>query len=304
MKNEEAYSYSSKVYSDTSIERVKKQGDRKKSGKPITLTLILCLIAAALIVFFILYKNEIIFSDKHSARTEKQNSEENLADDSYVSDYELHDAAEEEVNKDQEYLSENPVLFEFGICSFYAPDYVDYSEDLNSIQLYVDNTKVFDIVAINAKKAENELSQYPDFKVLYQDNALWIVILHDISTEQYTDTDIDSVKDMIMESFRLEDLSTLSDSVKYVLPDSNSRYISEMDLEGLSPEALEIARNEIYARKGYIFETNQWVKEYFQDCDWYEGTVPAENFTTDRLNDFEYENAQFILEYEKEKNLL
>ncbi len=83
----------------------------------------------------------------------------------------------------------------------------------------------------------------------------------------------------------------------YVLPFSNSRYVTEDDLKGLSKEELRIARNEIYARKGYIFKSPELVK-YFEGKSWYKGTVKADDFTSGLLNQYELENGRFILEYE------
>lgn len=48
----------------------------------------------------------------------------------------------------------------------------------------------------------------------------------------------------------------------YILPDCDSRYYSQEELEALSAEQLKLARNEIYARHGYIFQTGN-TKNYF-----------------------------------------
>lgn len=87
----------------------------------------------------------------------------------------------------------------------------------------------------------------------------------------------------------------------YIIPDSDSRYLTEADLEGLTEEQIRIARNEIYARKGRTFRDPE-VQVYFNSKSWYNGTIEWSVFdanVTSYLNDYEYANTQFISEYEK-----
>lgn len=88
-----------------------------------------------------------------------------------------------------------------------------------------------------------------------------------------------------------------SPELSYILPDSDKRYLTQSDLEGLTDEELRIARNEIYARHGRLFN-DQELQAYFDQQPWYKGTIPAEEFTQDMLNDYEVQNASLILEYE------
>jgi hypothetical protein len=87
----------------------------------------------------------------------------------------------------------------------------------------------------------------------------------------------------------------------YVFSDSNSRYLTESDLSGLSVQELDIARNEIYARRGRQFTTDA-LQAYFNSCSWYSAKYTADQFDQKvTLNDYEKKNAALILEYEKEK---
>jgi hypothetical protein len=87
----------------------------------------------------------------------------------------------------------------------------------------------------------------------------------------------------------------------YVFSDSNSRYLTESDLAGLSVQELDIARNEIYARRGRQFTTDA-LQAYFNSCSWYSAKYTADQFDQKvTLNDYEKKNAALILEYEKEK---
>lgn len=78
----------------------------------------------------------------------------------------------------------------------------------------------------------------------------------------------------------------------FVIPDSSTRYLTEDDLMGLTSDELEIARNEIYARHGYIFVSNEW-KDFFVGRYWY---TPTSKDVT--LNSVEEYNVSMILKEE------
>lgn len=97
-----------------------------------------------------------------------------------------------------------------------------------------------------------------------------------------------------------EEAEAASEQEDYLLPDSDKRMISKKELEGFDAEQCRIARNEIYARHGRKFK-DQELQEYFDSCDWYEGTVEADKFQDSVLNDYEVANRDTIVKYEKEK---
>lgn len=84
---------------------------------------------------------------------------------------------------------------------------------------------------------------------------------------------------------------------EYLLPDSNSRYLTEADLKGLTWEQCCLARNEIFARHGRIFVTPQ-ISAYFSSKSWYQGTVSAASFSESVFNAYEKANIDFIYNYE------
>lgn len=80
---------------------------------------------------------------------------------------------------------------------------------------------------------------------------------------------------------------------EYILPESNTKYLSEGDLYNRSKEELRIARNEIYARRGRIFQS-QDLQDYFENKAWYNGTIDPANFSESLLNDYEKANVKLI----------
>ena len=117
----------------------------------------------------------------------------------------------------------------------------------------------------------------------------------------YSDDQYQSAEDQTMntDTQPYADMQMPEGDGEYVLPQSGSRYLTVSDISGLSAEQLSIARNEIYARHGRLFKDEK-IQAYFNEKDWYEGTVQPDDFTLDMLNDYEIANGQLILEYEKE----
>ncbi len=78
----------------------------------------------------------------------------------------------------------------------------------------------------------------------------------------------------------------------FVIPDSSYRKVTTDELKYLSNHQLAVARNEIYARNGYIFVSNEW-KDFFVNEPWY---TPISTSVT--LNSTEEYNVARILEEE------
>jgi len=95
-------------------------------------------------------------------------------------------------------------------------------------------------------------------------------------------------------------LNPLNDPMSYLLP-SNIMYITRSDLEGMTREETVLARNEIYARYGYTFQSDD-IRRYFESKQWYRAipAVNADTFSTENMNSYERENLKVIQEYEKE----
>ncbi|MBO6214455.1 MAG: YARHG domain-containing protein [Lachnospiraceae bacterium] len=93
-------------------------------------------------------------------------------------------------------------------------------------------------------------------------------------------------------------LTPMEDPNGYIIPDSNVNAVTEATLSPLSPIELTYARNEIYARHGYIFKSDE-LNEYFASKNWYS---PDPSFDG-TLAGIEQDNAGFILDYQQAHNL-
>ena len=80
---------------------------------------------------------------------------------------------------------------------------------------------------------------------------------------------------------------------EYLLPESSSRYLTAEDLQGMDKEMLRLARNEIYAKHGRMYETDD-LREYFSSKSWYYGYLSAEEFDDSVFNEYEKANLDLI----------
>ena len=94
--------------------------------------------------------------------------------------------------------------------------------------------------------------------------------------------------------------SVATNNSGFIIPDSNSRYITEEEVYALSDWERYIARNEIFARYGRGFKS-QDLRDYFAAQSWYSERYSPEYFDSmpDPLNDYEKANASLLLTIEK-----
>lgn len=88
------------------------------------------------------------------------------------------------------------------------------------------------------------------------------------------------------------------DTSEYILPYSNTRYLTEEDVKGLGKDEIRIALNEIYARHGRIFQSED-LNAHFSSKSWYEPKYSAEEFSaveSSIMNDYEKKNIEFLAE--------
>jgi hypothetical protein len=86
--------------------------------------------------------------------------------------------------------------------------------------------------------------------------------------------------------------SNLSSS-EYLLADSDKKVLSEEDIAALSKKQLRLARNEIYARHGYVFNSAD-LQKYFSSKSWYQ----ADTSYNGSLSEIEKENVKLLKERE------
>ena len=71
-----------------------------------------------------------------------------------------------------------------------------------------------------------------------------------------------------------------------LIPDSSTRRLSAADLSGLNRDQLKVARNEIYARHGYIFRSAD-MRDHFAGVSWYRPTASQVSLSPTELANVE-----------------
>ncbi|MGV8980743.1 YARHG domain-containing protein [Clostridium sp.] len=92
------------------------------------------------------------------------------------------------------------------------------------------------------------------------------------------------------------DISNIDSPTYYIFPKSNSEKLLDSDVSGLKKDNLTLARNEIYARHGFVFKTEAF-SDYFNKKSWYSEN-PNFKGSDGELTDVETYNIKIISKYE------
>ncbi len=74
---------------------------------------------------------------------------------------------------------------------------------------------------------------------------------------------------------------------------SDMKYYTEEDFKNVPSTVIHLAKNEIYARHGYIFE-NKDISNYFMSCAWYQPVYSKADFDDSVFNDYEKQNLELL----------
>lgn len=79
----------------------------------------------------------------------------------------------------------------------------------------------------------------------------------------------------------------------YILPESDSKYLTEADIAGLTLKEINYAKNEIYARHGRKFDSAE-LRRYFKSKEWYDPRIDPDDFSVKVFNSYEKKNTEFL----------
>lgn len=74
---------------------------------------------------------------------------------------------------------------------------------------------------------------------------------------------------------------------------TDMKYYREEDFKNDPPAVIHLAKNEIYAKHGYIFKDED-LNNYFLGCAWYRPSVTGEEFDDAVFNDYERKNLELL----------
>lgn len=86
-------------------------------------------------------------------------------------------------------------------------------------------------------------------------------------------------------------------SALYLMPDSADRYLEVSDIEGYSRDEIQMIINEIYAKHGREFHTQENI-DYFSAQDWYEPVAgKSDEEIANEFNAYEKANVELLCKY-------
>lgn len=114
-----------------------------------------------------------------------------------------------------------------------------------------------------------------------------------ITSNDNTPNKDSNIKSEDAETENKPDTNKIESVDSYILPKSGSEKLLDSDVSVLNKENLTLARNEIYARHGFVFKSEPY-KSYFLRKSWYK---PNQNFDGN-LDNVETANIKLISKYE------
>lgn len=110
-----------------------------------------------------------------------------------------------------------------------------------------------------------------------------------VSVEDDQDTDTDAEETTVSAESAV--------SAVYLMPDSAERYLEASDIEGYSHDEIQLIINEIYARHGREFHTQENI-DYFSAQNWYEPVSgKSDEEIVNEFNAYEKANVELLCEY-------
>lgn len=130
------------------------------------------------------------------------------------------------------------------------------------------------------------------------------VITLDISLgEEYVEPTTSAPEESSQGSDNQNSNQSTAENNTFIFANSDSAYISQSDVKNLSDNELEIAINEIYARRGWIFSDAE-LSAYFNSQAWYTPRYTSSEFSQNvTFNEYEQANIHLILDEQKSRGI-
>ncbi len=216
------------------------------------------------------------------------------------------------------------------VKTIYAQQIASYSDDSSSEVKRVDDATCYyveaQLVEVDVPKGHNDSPYHRDY--YYRDGDVYYVRVYETINEvtelYYENKELVGWRDpqgtfhdrntdaAAYEQWNIyidesqttynnyETVEVNTDNSEYVIANSDLKYLSAVDVQGLSSEELRLARNEIYARHGRTFKDSE-LQSHFDACSWYTGTTDPDTFDSQQesiLSDIEKANISLIQEME------
>ena len=84
---------------------------------------------------------------------------------------------------------------------------------------------------------------------------------------------------------------------EFIVPDVDIEYLSSADIQDMPLQVVCYAKNEIYARHGRMFQSQE-LTNYFEEQLWYYGCISPSEFSSSVLNVYETANIKLLSDRE------
>ncbi|MCI6609335.1 MAG: YARHG domain-containing protein [Ezakiella sp.] len=264
----------------------------KKNTKPkkVAIVLVLVIIIIVFLLYVFAYKNPLKDENSEKSLLKKtaelpkvevsEDSEVKIITEEVQTEEKKVPASKTKDKKSSENVKENTGLEDKNENSKKAINYTENSEDFLSSANTDSHVKENTENTVEKKESSENLS-----KSSIENNS-------ESSKEANANSDAIIAKTFTSEDFKNKSKPQKTADGDYLF-DTDKRCLENSELLEKTPEEINLIKNEIYARHGYIFK-NAKLKKYFEAKDWYN---PDPNFSPAEFNEFERENILILSKY-------
>lgn len=293
------------------------QSVQTPKGKGHVIILIFLLIAGIIIALIVYAVKTLIFGGASESQETLSPGqiEDYLEDDSEAPDSEALENSEEADLSDVDYnLMENADLTMQGMVKTaknggkvlqWKKELTFYGQNEsgdrilmeNTVNAYID-TSILPEGFLDTVSANNEISIKGTLRFSGNDMYISPIYVYDSDGNDMVAAFLDAkAKAAAKSNAAANSDSDKSSASDYILPQSSSRLLNKSDVSGLSLREINYAKNEIYARHGRLFKSDE-LQNYFNSKSWYNGTINPDSFSASLLSDVEKKNAEYLREIE------
>lgn len=169
------------------------------------------------------------------------------------------------------------------------------NENNNSSEVAESTSNSNNSESVKEDNETKEMSEEEIQKAIYEKYyASWteddmMVKINERSSFYQKSAFFDEVIDYLENVREMRDIANVVEPLYY----TDMKYYSENDFKDVPPLMVHIAKNEIYARYGYIFK-NEDLYNYFMGCIWYNPTCTSKQFDDSVFNQYEKANLELL----------
>ncbi len=186
---------------------------------------------------------------------------------------------------DDEWGNSGTLHIQFLSDSIYV-EILNYKKADNSSDYGINGS--FELIREKEDIEDNKKVVYPSYNSSWTEEEI-INAINERSQYYRASTYYSEIIDYWENSREVRDISNVIEP----LFETDKKYYTKEDFENEPMLVIHLAKNEIYARHGYIF-TNEDLYNYFMGCIWYSPTCESADFDDDVFNEYERANLEIL----------